>query len=151
MISAPYCGASSKPIQARLMKAEPSKEMNRRSPRIVSIPSTPTLGVLGYFMCNNPMPISIAPIDRKNMAVGSVQAIHSIKMSLPCCAYLNPAKGETLGDVIADKIDHNRTRYDCQNACRGKHTPIKTGCRNSPGHDRGNRFCIHTGQRAAQQ
>jgi hypothetical protein len=58
--------------------------------------------------------ISVAAIIAKKVAVGHVHAIHSIVVS----PLLNAAQGKALGDVVADKIDNQSTRQDCQNPSR---------------------------------
>jgi len=62
--------------QPRHIKADPSRLMNNLSPGVVSNPSIPRLGACGAFMAHMIITRRAHAIEIKNIAVGSVQAIH---------------------------------------------------------------------------
>ena len=62
--------------------------MKSRSPRVVSIPSTPVRGVSGYRMARIVNRIKSPAMAAKKIAVGAVQAIQS-SMDGPLCAEID--------------------------------------------------------------
>ena len=103
-------------------------------------------GVSGYLIASTVKVISVQAMTTKKAR--SAKSMPSMPLIAP--PSLKPAQGKALGDVVADKIDHQSTRNDGQHTRSGQHTPVDprpTGAR----HDGGNRFGIHRGQRPAKQ
>src|SRR5688500_10672274 len=104
------------------MKPLPSSEMKRRSPRVVSNRRMPKRGPPpGEKNSHTAIATISAAIVAKNIAVGSVHAIHEKFMVTPSHA----AQGEALGDVVADEIYDERAGDDGEHARRGEHAPIE--------------------------
>jgi hypothetical protein len=62
--------------QPKHIKAEPSKDINNRSPGVVSIFNMPTRGDCGAFILQINIIMIAKAIDAKKIAVGSVHPIH---------------------------------------------------------------------------
>src|SRR5262249_4554309 len=117
------------------MKALPRSEMNRRSPRVVSMARMPRRGAPpGESSSQAVIATSMSATEMKKAAVSHVQAIHerpcAVSMVVPlrrvgwversadptphpigllglaaARSNLHPAQGEALGDVVAHEID----------------------------------------------
>jgi hypothetical protein len=94
------------------------------------------------------MPAIIRKMVLKNMAVGTVQYIHSKVMA---DSPLDAAQSKALGQVVADEPDDQRARYDGEDAVGGQKAPVQTGCTDGPGHGGDNRFGLGNGQRPGKQ
>src|SRR5215470_7760212 len=109
MTRPPQSGVPMRPSQARKMKALPNSEMNSRSPRVVSRPRIPRRGAPpGAKYSQTDMLTRHTKMKTKKAAVGHVQAIQSnsdVSSMLP--SPLDAPERETLGDVVADEIDHD--------------------------------------------
>src|SRR5262245_37791221 len=103
MTRPPHRGVPAKASQARKMKALPSSEMKRRSPRVVSSPRTPRRGAPpGAKYSQTDMPTRHRKMKMKKAAVGHVQAIQSksdVSSILPPPS--DAPEREALGDVVA--------------------------------------------------
>ena len=77
--------------------------------------------MLGETICHTVMPASMSTMKPKNAAVTGVQAIQSIFMT----TLLDPAQGEALGHMVADKPDDQGARHDGQDAGRGQQAPVE--------------------------
>lgn len=76
MASPPHNGAPKKASHPRLIKPVPNQEMNNRSPRVVSRPNTPRLGLPpGLKRSHTPMAAIDNTTAMKKAAVGQVHAI----------------------------------------------------------------------------
>src|SRR5262245_21319751 len=129
------------------MKAAPSRLTNRRSPRVVAMPSTPTRSTSGRKIASSVMMASKPAMQAKNAAVCQVQAIQanwSIVSS-------HPAEGEALGDVVADEPDHERTGHDGEHAGGGEQAPVHAGGGDRARHGGGDRLGLDGGERAREQ
>src|SRR5262245_52401679 len=102
--------------------------MNRRSPRVVRSARMPRRGAPpGDLSSHTVMPISMPAIHRKNAAVSQVQAIQVRCMAAPLAATAgasHAAECETLGDVIAHKIDDEGAGNNGQGAGGGQQTQL---------------------------
>jgi hypothetical protein len=65
------------PIHARWIYALPKRPINSRSPLVVEMGKNPFRSTQGERTCQTVMEIRIKPIVMKNIAVGTVHAIHS--------------------------------------------------------------------------
>lgn len=74
-------GAPNAANQPRLIKAEPRRLRNSRSPGVVSILKIPTLGACGALIAQTVIMIKAVKIQMKNIAVPLVHAIQDKFMS----------------------------------------------------------------------
>src|SRR5262245_53092017 len=129
---APQRGEPNRPSQARWMKAAPRREMNRRSPRVVSMARIPRRGAPpGRRHCQRAMAASRQAMKRKKTAVCQVQAIQERIMRR---APSDAAEGEALRDVLAHEVDHEGAGDDGQGAGRGEKAELVAGAARGPGH-----------------
>ena len=94
------------PTKPKCMKAELSKPINKRSPRVVVIGRNPFRSTHGNLTSNTVMVIRIKPIPVKNSADGVVHAIQFIVFSLYA------TERESFSYVISNKPDNQYSWND---------------------------------------
>src|SRR5690348_4257107 len=115
-----HCDRSVNPVQARLMYAAVSSPTNSRSPRVVTSGNNPRRGTVGGQISHTVMPTSSTAMPMKKIATGLVHAIHANALTS------NPPHREALRDVVTHEPDHERARYQGQDACCRQRSPVQS-------------------------
>src|SRR5882724_13044945 len=134
------------------MKALPNSEMNSRSPRVVSRPRIPRRGAPpGAQYSHTDMPTRHRKMKTKNAAVGHVQAIQSNNDVSSIPRPSDAPERETLGDVVADEVDHDRAGDQSERPGGGKQAKLITRGTRRLRHQRRDRLRGDCSQRLRQE
>src|SRR6185503_14061485 len=93
-------------------------------------------------------------MNRKNAAVGQVQAIHDKPEKASIIdelSLLHAPEGETLSNVVAHEIDNHRARDQGERSRSGKEPELIAGRAGGLCHKRSDGFCRHRGQGLRQK